>query len=200
MNPRFRAQLTHFSYYKHTVLYVNGKLTPPVAAPNGLKVISGDTNLRDFTLPVPDPPMPWSGDDDTEAALRQKALGFNCLNYNKTPEPSLYRHFLPSKAYIDENCPDGIRLELLFPQCWNGKDLDSKDHKDHMRFPTSGINGGSCPPGWDVPISQIFFETYYDPSPFKGKDGEFVLSNGDPTGTLLFTASHDPIPYQKRHH
>jgi len=156
-----------------------------VAAPNGLKIISGDNNRRNFTLPVPDPPMPWSGDDVSEDALRQKAIGFNCLNYNKTPEPSLYRHFLPSKAYIDENCPDGIRLELLFPQCWNGKDLDSKDHKDHMRFPTSGINGGKCPTGWDVVISQIFFETYYDPSPFKSTDGEFVLANGDPTGTLI---------------
>jgi hypothetical protein len=177
------------------VLYVGAKLTPPVAAPNGLKIISGDTNLRSFTLPIPDPPMPWTGADADQDALAQKALGFNCLNYMTTPEPSLYRHFLPSKSYIDANCPDGLRLELLFPQCWNGKDLDTPDHKSHMRFPSSGINGGSCPKGFDVPISQIFYETYYDPSPFKSEDGEFVLSNGDPTGTFVLPIQHASLTH-----
>lgn len=174
--------LTSSSYYKHTQLFVKGTLTPPSAAPNGLKIISGDTNQRNFTYPIPDPPMPWSGNDMTQAALQQKAIGFNCLNYQTTPEPSLYRHFMPSKDYLDAHCPDGIRLELLFPQCWNGVDLDTPDHKSHMAFPSSGINGGACPDGFPKVISQIFYETYYYTFNFKDQAGEFVLSNGDPTG------------------
>lgn len=156
--------------------------------PNGLQMISGDPYQRNFSgLPVPDPPLPWSGVDASQAALRQKAIGFNCMNYSpgKNPEPSLYRHYLPEKSEIDANCPDGLRLELLFPQCWNGE-LDSPDHQSHVAFPDAGINGGTCPEGFDKVINQLFFETIFDTAQFKGKDGSFVLSDGDPTGELIF--------------
>ena len=35
------------------------------------------------------------------------------------------------------SCPVGDRVTLLinFPQCWNGRDLDSPDHKSHMAYP-----------------------------------------------------------------
>lgn len=171
----------HLTYYKYTPCYINGHLTYPSAMPNGLTMISGDTFQRNFTWPIPDPPMPWTGPDGSQAALAQKAVGFNCLNYAIAPEPSLYRHFLPSQAYINANCVDGLRLELLFPQCWNGS-LDSADHKSHLAFPSSSINGGTCPPGYDQLINQIFYETIYDTAQFAHKTGQFVLANGDSTG------------------
>jgi hypothetical protein len=42
------------------------------------------------------------------------------------------------------NCPPGSKLEtyLDFPTCWNGRDLDSPNHKDHMAF----APGLVCPP------------------------------------------------------
>ena len=150
--------------------------------PNGLQMISGDPNQRNFSgLPVPDPPTPFTGADGTQEALARKAIGFNCLNYGAAPEGSLFRHFLPEKSYIDANCPDGLRLELLFPQCWNGE-LDSPNHKDHMAFPDATINGGTCPDGYDKVILQLFYETIFDTSQFKDQDGQFVISDGDPTG------------------
>ncbi|MCJ1473641.1 hypothetical protein MMC13_002292 [Lambiella insularis] len=149
--------------------------------PNDLRMISGDTFQRNFTWPNPDPPMPWTGPDASQAALAQKAIGFNCLNYKMAPEPSLYRHFLPTKAYIDANCLDGLRLELLFPQCWNGS-LDSTDHKSHLAFPSANLGGGSCPQGYDQLINQIFYETIYDTTRFAQQSGQFALANGDPTG------------------
>ena len=170
-----------FSYYKYTPCYINGVLTYPSAMPNGLTMISGDTYQRNFTYPIPDPPMPWSGADVTQEALRQKAVGFNCLNYAKTPEASLYRHFMPTKEYIDANCVDGLRLELLFPQCWNGS-LDSADHKSHLAFPDHSIDGGACPEGYDQLINQIFYETIFNTAAFADQTGSFVLANGDPTG------------------
>lgn len=35
------------------------------------------------------------------------------------------------------SCPAGDRvtLKINFPQCWNGRDLDSPDHKSHMAYP-----------------------------------------------------------------
>ena len=172
----------HLTYYKYVPVFTsNGTYANPEPMPNGLRMISGNALRRNFSLPVPDPALPWSGSDATQDALAQKAIGFNCLNYAKAPEPSLYRHTLPNKAYLDANCPDGLRVELLFPYCWNGA-LDSPDHKSHLAFPDANLNGGHCPAGYDRVINQLFFETIYPTADFVGQDGFFAFAMGDPTG------------------
>lgn len=146
-------------------------------------MISGDTYQRNFTLPVPDPPQSfWTGIDITQPSLRQKALGFNCLNYSRQPdEGSLQRHTMPNKTFLDTNCLDGLRLELMFPSCWNGKDVDSPNHKDHVAFPEL-VMDGDCPDGYPIRFPGLFYETIFDTYAFNDRDGQFVLSNGDPTG------------------
>lgn len=152
------------------------------AFPDGFRLIAGDPFLRNFTWPIPDPPKSeWTGDQASQAALAQKALGFNCLNYNKKAEPSLGRHFLPDKAYLDEHCTDGVRFEVMFPSCWNGKDVDSDDHKSHMAYP-SLVMDGTCPEGFETRLVSLFFETIWNTYAFKDRDGYFALSTGDPTG------------------
>lgn len=154
----------------------------PKPFPQGFRMIAGDQFLRNFSGPVPDPPKSeWTAAEQTQFSLSQKALGFNCLHYNTTDEGSLYRHFLPDKAFLDQNCWDGLRLELMFPSCWNGKDVDSHDHKSHMAYP-SLVNDGTCPEGFETRLVSLFFETKYDTQDFAGVDGQFVLSMGDPTG------------------
>jgi hypothetical protein len=155
-------------------------------------MLSGDTRQRNFTWPVPDPPKSeWTGDEASQKALAQKALGFNCLDYSKNPEGSLYRHFMPDKAYLDANCPDGLRLEIMFPSCWDGKNLDSTDHKSHVAF-SSLVMDGTCPDGFETRIPSLFYETIWNTAAFKGQDGEFVIANGDPTGKCRSKMIHDP--------
>ena len=38
-------------------------------------------------------------------------------------------------------------IGYLLPSCWNGKDLDSADHRSHMAYPISGSGrqGTVCP-------------------------------------------------------
>ena len=50
--------------------------------------------------------------------------------------------------------PDRVRLDIFFPSCWNGNDLDSFDHKSHMAYPVNegGPNGTHCPSSHPVPI------------------------------------------------
>lgn len=145
-------------------------------------MLAGDPFQRNFTMPVPDPPKSlWDAEQSTQRALAQKALGFNCMNYGGTAEPSLYRHFMPNKTFLDENCPQGLRLELQFPSCWDGKNVDSHDHKSHVAYPST-VNNGVCPEGYEKRLVSLFYETIWDTHAFKDYDGYFALANGDPTG------------------
>lgn len=144
-------------------------------------MLAGNPTLRVFDLPVPDPPKSlWKEKDSTQEALAAKAIGFNCLNYDKAAEPSLQRHTLPDKSFIDSNCKDGIRIEAQFPACWNGKDTESIDNS-HIKYP-SLVNDGTCPKGYETRLVSLFYETIWNTAAFKGVDGRFVLSYGDTTG------------------
>lgn len=59
-------------------------------------------------------------------------------------------------------CPAGHELELLlnFPDCWNGRDLDSPDHKAHMAYGA----GGDCPASHPVAVPRLQFKLRYPTS------------------------------------
>lgn len=161
------------------------------AFPPGFQMLTGDTRQRNFTLSFPDMEKSfWSQhpEETTQKNLGLKALGFNCLNYAIQPEPSMYRHFLPDKGYMDQHCPQGIRAEIFFPSCWNGE-LDSPNHKDHVAYPDL-VNGGKCPDSHPRRIPSLFYETIWFTNKFNGKPGQFVFSNGDPTGTHNIAPSY----------
>ena len=152
-------------------------------------MIAGDANRRNFSIQGHDARAPEPGkalwaslNQVSQDSLEQRAIGFNCLNYPKNePEPSLYRHYIPEKSYMDAECTDGLRLEIMFPSCWNGKDLDSPNHRSHMAYPDQVMSGG-CPKGFPVKVPGLFYETIWRTNDFKGKPGRFVLSNGDIDG------------------
>ena len=58
-----------------------------------------------------------------------------------------------------ERCPvgDTIIAEVFFPQCWDGINLDSPDHKSHMAY----TSGGACPATHPVPTPEITFDVHY---------------------------------------
>ncbi|ORY71110.1 uncharacterized protein BCR38DRAFT_404234 [Pseudomassariella vexata] len=158
------------------------------AFPKDFRMIAGSNYRRNFTIgdqtaDEPDPPQSeWAALNQTnQYDLAQRSIGFNCLDYNKAPEGALYRHYMPDKAYMDANCLNGTRLEIAFPACWNGKDVDSDDHQSHVAYPDL-VQDGECPEGFDVRLPTLFFETIWDTYNFYGKDGIFTIANGDPTG------------------
>ncbi|OAG41942.1 hypothetical protein AYO21_03945 [Fonsecaea monophora] len=156
--------------------------SPVVAFPQNFRMIAGNSLKRAFYGPDPDPPMSlWNNSDKTQQALMEKALGFNCLNYNLPAEGAREYHYLRNKTFLDATCADGVRAELMFPSCWNGKDLDSANHTTHVAYPDE-IQNGRCPEGYPVHLPALFYETIYQTNLFKGIDGEFTFANGDPTG------------------
>lgn len=145
-------------------------------------MIAGNSLKRTFYGPNPDPPMSlWNDSDKTQQALMEKSLGFNCLNYNAPAEGSREYHYLRNKTFLDAQCADGIRAELMFPSCWNGKDLDSDNHTTHVAYPNE-VQNGLCPDGFPVRLPSLFYETIYQTNLFADVDGHFAFSNGDPTG------------------
>ncbi|KAL7945461.1 hypothetical protein V8C42DRAFT_323216 [Trichoderma barbatum] len=157
------------------------------AFPTDFRMVSGDTNRRTYSAGDPTQPDPakslWASlGQTTQEILAERAIGFNCLNYAKAPEGTLYRHFLPDKAFLDANCKDGIRLEIMFPSCWKGGDAtDSPNHKDHVAFPDL-VMTGNCPEGYPERLPSILFEVIWATNAYAGRDGQFVLSNQDTTG------------------
>lgn len=141
-------------------------------------MIAGDPRLRNFSYPIK-PTSDWVASDMTEAALRQKAIGFNCLNYAEPANAALGLQALPDN--MANNCVDGLRAEVFFPSCWDGKNLDSPNHRDHMHYPNL-MSDGTCPDGYPVRLVSLFFETIWNVHVFAGQEGRFVFSSGDPLG------------------
>jgi len=91
-------------------------------------------------------------------------------------------------------CKGGIRSNIHFPTCWDGKNLDSPDHKSHVAYPKTGpanflTLGGDCPSTHPVRIPQLMYEVVWDTTEFNNKaewpaDGSqpFYFSYGDNTG------------------
>jgi hypothetical protein len=56
-------------------------------------------------------------------------------------------------------CPigDAVRLVIHFPQCWDGVNLDSPNHKSHMAYPIyrNSPQRSTCPSTHPVPLPQV---------------------------------------------
>jgi hypothetical protein len=69
-------------------------------------------------------------------------------------------------------CPTGTHLveHIRFPDCWDGKHLDTPDHLSNMAF----ARGGRCPSSHPVPVPAISLNIHY---PTQG--GDVVLGFPD---------------------
>lgn len=146
------------------------------AFPKGFQMVAGDSHRRNFTCRNI-PTSQWGPQDMTQDALAQKAIGFNCLNYDLPAEASLSRHTFPDDL---SRCKNGLRVEFFFPSCWDGR-LDSPNHMDHVQYPDL-VQDGTCPSTHPYRLVSLFFEIIWDVNIFSQHDGEYVFSNGDPTG------------------
>ncbi|MGK5739946.1 DUF1996 domain-containing protein [Micromonospora sp. URMC 103] len=110
--------------------------------PQGLRIVAGNARA--------------TGPDDGSIAR------WSCLHAGQVP---------PSKNFV--TCPAGTMLEsyLDFPQCWNGRDLDSPDHKSHMAYPVNQ----ACPASHPVPVPKLRQVLRY---PVSGNPAGFRLASG----------------------
>ncbi|KAK4048779.1 hypothetical protein OIV83_004545 [Microbotryomycetes sp. JL201] len=134
------------------------------AFPDGLRVLAGNPFLRSY-------------DPSSQTA---QAIGWNCLGGNIKPTRNPW---LPA-----EDCPNGLRAEIRMPSCWDGKNVDSTNHFDHMAYSSRG-EFGTCPSTHPIRVVTLFYEVLWSVHDWAGlrdqamnKTQPFVLANGDPTG------------------
>jgi hypothetical protein len=85
------------------------------------------------------------------------------------------------------SCPADapLRLKVVFPDCWDGVNLDSETHKSHV----AASVGGSCPDTHPVAIPQLTIAIGY---PVSGEGHELTLASGTVlTGHADFVNSWD---------
>ncbi len=107
------------------------------------------------------------------------AISYACLNYNGPATPE-------TNGFPTIKCSSGLRAQVFFPSCWDGKNLDSPDHKSHLSYPVNNHAYGSCPPSHPVHFVSLFYEVIFSTDLFDdmwyGDKQPFVWSMGDPTG------------------
>ncbi|TFK19086.1 hypothetical protein FA15DRAFT_602168 [Coprinopsis marcescibilis] len=130
-------------------------------------------------------------------SFESRSISYRCFGANFGSDAG-YPH--PGTGPLDtvnlppRTCAGGIRSNIFFPSCWNGKDLDPADHASHMTWPagTIGRDGllfhvGSCPASHPTRMPLILLEIVWDTRQFNSQwptDGSqpLIMSNGDPTG------------------
>jgi hypothetical protein len=80
-----------------------------------------------------------------------------------------------------------IRQTIIFPACWDGKNLDSPDHQSHVAYGqgVGASGGGACPSSHPTKLPQVMYELMWNVTTFADKslwptDGTnpFVYSMG----------------------
>ncbi|KAI8628951.1 hypothetical protein F5Y19DRAFT_485315 [Xylariaceae sp. FL1651] len=127
-----------------------------------------------------------------QASTMQKQLCYRCeANMQQNPFGGAPCTGSDTQGFPKDVCGGGWRVSVHFPSCWDGKNLDSIDHKSHVAYPSSGTfeSGGPCPSTHPVKIPQIMYEVMFDTRQFNNKadwpaDGSlpWYWSMGDNTG------------------
>lgn len=101
------------------------------------------------------------------SSLQPYPLGLKMIagqaNATSAPNPAYFKWSClgaPDASTTDfVVCPQGSKLELLldFPDCWNGQDLDSADHKSHMAYSVKQ----ACPASHPVAVPALQFKLRY---------------------------------------
>jgi hypothetical protein len=131
-----------------TIYYRRGTLAPVTTFPNNLRMIAGDAAAT--------------------APQGMRVTFWSCGAFSGVPLSST----VPT-------CPQGrgsfLRLHIRFPSCWDGRRLDSPDHKSHMAY----AMGRRCPSTHPVSvpaITQIYRYPRFRTTTLGG--AEFSLASG----------------------
>jgi len=140
------VETTGFRVYYRSRMSSSAGLLP---LPNGLRMIAGDAKK---SQPTP----------------RGAQSQFYCAFYGPGDLDGIARSTNGNWPICGE--PATLHFMLQFPDCWDGKHLDSPNHKDHV----ANGSGNGCPASHPVKIPAITFDIQYGA---KGSTAGYYLSS-----------------------
>lgn len=123
---------------------------------------SGDPRAEGNCLTIPNGLRFIFGYDMLTGKTPTGELYFNCQG--PTAKPGVY----PNLPTALSNCPAGNQLGAVIkaPGCWDGKNLDSPNHRDHMAYPGYGSWGYlRCPSTHPYRIPDFTLGAWYPVAP-----------------------------------
>ena len=107
-----------------TIYYRRRTVDPVRAFPEGLRMIAGDARAT--------------------SPQARRVTFWNCGVAADVPPASEPPDCPPGRR-------SGLRLHVTFPNCWDGRSLDSSDHQSHMAYSQRGV----CPASHPVEVPSI---------------------------------------------
>ena len=141
--------------------YKIGKLKPEDINPMpvGLRMIAGNANA-------------------TKPESRQVSYLFATTSEGKHTEPHTQQTTGKRELFTTRANENGVRVQIQFPQCWDGKNL-WLPNTAHMSYPI----GSSCPDTHPVGLLQLMFNLGYSDATggpgFKLSSGEWYTAHAD---------------------
>lgn len=126
--------------------------------PPGFRMVSGKASARSYNQQTLIP--------GTNRPIADR-VSFACLDSTSSKE---------QPGMVNTDCKNGLRTQIQFQSCWNGKDLYKPDNS-HVEY-MSGLDNGVCPPTHPVALMHLFFEILYGVNDIKKDGGKFVFSQG----------------------
>jgi uncharacterized protein DUF1996 len=164
-----------------TIYYRRLTLAPVRPFPPGLRMVAGDSHA---------------------VAPQSMAVTYWDCSLLKTqfygPNDAVRTALAPAASSSIPSCPPRAELQLHvnFPECWDGRHLDSPDHRGHMAYAVSGRCPASHPVG--LPALELVYSY-----PARATDGAGTVnlsSGGQTTGHADFiNAWNQPALAQRVH-
>jgi hypothetical protein len=154
------------AYWMPTLL-VGGSVVEPAGA-----TIYYRRHTLERTQPFPAGLEVVAGNSHATAAQDLRVVFWNC-----GVESGIARSAMPPTCPGDR--AGSLRLHVLFPDCWNGRSLESADHHSHMAY----SERGACPSGYPVAVPAITVIFRY---PTTGGPTTTLASGGPLTGHADF--------------
>lgn len=131
------------AYWMPTAYNNNGNAVKPTEVRAYYR--AGTTNTASVR-PIPFGLVIIAGDAKATSPQSAGRAGWQCRN--------LTSGNTVSKQALPPTCPTGDFMEssVVFPNCWNGRNLDSVDHKSHMAYAAATA---ACPSSHPVRLPQL---------------------------------------------
>jgi hypothetical protein len=161
------------SYWAPSLLLNNKRVTP----------VEADVYYRRSTLAKVHP-FPAGLKIVAGNAFAEKPQSEHVVFWNCSTDPTNASITIPS-------CPTpSLHVHVRFPNCWDGKHLDSADHHSHMAYSKNAL----CPRRYPVAVPQIMLIIQY---PISNETPLQVASGGQITGHADFFNAWKPAELKR---